>query len=366
MNRQQYRQAILTAALALSAISVGVDNALAGRSPPSQGATNDSIENFTYGPCMGPALYQQVDGTGDSYASCYHNWGLTFGNSVLIYSRTAAERNASLGTPLPSGSNVTPGATNVAQAGLKRILLAAGITSVNVTESVGSLPGQGSTTGAVIFLDTSGDVLWDHGRSVNPSFAVPTTTSGYVSAGSVGLRQYMRQGGGFVAIHNAVGTERNWDWYVGLLGGASTYDSAVPQGQSGIVQIQSADSSTNAIGPPGTEFTLGNTTGGDSFFTLIPYPTNVKYLATVLASSLATPKAVHPGHGLFWPVAWCQYYDGGRSWVTTLGEDPRLWADLTQAINQPGGANYFPGAAQFQQMVVQGVLSAMGKVPFCT
>jgi uncharacterized protein len=357
MNRQRYRQAILTAGLALSAISLGINNADAARGAPSLGATNDSIETFTYGPCNGSTLYQEVDGTSASYASCYHNWGLTYANSVVIFSRTAAERNAALGNPMTNG---TPDATNIAQAGLKRILLAAGIATVTITENTSGLPGQGSTLGAVVFLDNSGDVLWDHGRSVNPTFAVSTTTSGFVTSGYTGLRQYMRQGGGFVAIHNAVGTERNWNWYVGLLGGASTYDSAAIQ--PGTVQIEAADSSTVGVGAPGAQFQVGS----DSFYNLVPYPTNVKYLATVQESSLATKKSVHPGHGIFHPVAWCQYYDGGRSWVTTLGQDSRLWADLTLPINQPGGANYFPGAAQFQSMVVNGVLSAMGKVPFCT
>ncbi len=362
MNRQRFRQAILTAGLALSAISVGIQNAEAARGAPSLGATNDSIETFTYGPCIGPSLYQAVDGTSASYASCYHNWGLTFANSVVIFSRTAAERNAALGPPMANG---TPDpTTNVAQAGLKRILQAAGVTTVTITETSSSFPGQGSTVGAIVFLDNSGDVLWDHGKSVGTG-AVPTTTSAYVTTNYVGLRQYLRAGGGFVAIHNAVGAERNWNYYVGLLGNASTYDSAAIQ--PGTVQIETADSSTAGVGAPGTQFALGAASvGGDSFYNLVPYPTNVKYLATVLEGSLATKKSVHPGHGVFHPVAWCQYYDGGRSWVTTLGQDPRLWADLTLPINQPGGANYFPGAAQFQSMVVNGVLSAMGKVPFCT
>jgi type 1 glutamine amidotransferase len=345
MNRQQYSQAIVAAALAL-----GVSTSFAARGPSSLGATNDSIETFTYGVCMGPNL-----GTNPT---CYHNWGVNHTKSVVIYSRTAAERNNALGSAMAAGSNVTPGPDNVAQAGLKRILQAAGIT-VTVTESVGSLPGLGNTVGAVIFLDTSGDVLWDHGRSVNPSLAVSTTTSAFIDAGKVNLRQYMRSGGGFVGIHNAVGTERNWDWYVGLLGNASNYDSAARQ--LGTVQIQANDSSTSALGGPGTMFQIT-----DDFYTLVPYPTNVKYLATVLESSLATKKAVHPGHGVFHPVAWCQYYDGGRSWVTTLGGDPRLWADLSLPENQPGGANYFPGAAEFQNLILNGVLSAMGQVPFCT
>lgn len=362
MNRQRYRQAILTAGLALSAISVGINNAEAARSAPSLGATNDSIENFTYGPCNGPSIYQAVDGTPASYASCYHNWGLTYANSVVIFSRTAAERNGALGNPMSTGN---PDATNIAQAGLKRLLLAAGVATVTISETTSSIPGQGSTVGAVVFLDNSGDALWDHGKAGIPSTnTVSTTTSGFNTQGYVSLRQYLRQGGGFVAIHNAVGTERNWNYYVGLLG-ASTYDSAATQ--PGTVQIEASDSSTALVGGPGTQFALGAAgVGGDTFYNLVPFPTNVKYLATVLESSLTTKKSVHPGHGLFHPVAWCQYYDGGRSWVTTLGQDPRLWADLSLPINQVGGANYFQGAAQFQNMVVQGVLSAMGKVPFCT
>jgi type 1 glutamine amidotransferase len=284
---------------------------------------------------------------------------------VIIFSRTAAERNGALGNPMPSG---TPDATNIAQAGLKRLLLAAGVATVTISENTSSIPGQGSTAGAVVFLDNSGDALWDHGKAGIPSSnTVSTTTSGFNTQGYVNLRQYLRQGGGFVAIHNAVGMERNWNYYVGLLGNASTYDSAATQ--PGTVQIEAADSSTAGVGSgsPGTQFALGAVgVGGDTFYNLVPYPTNVKYLASVLEGSLTTKKSVHPGHGVFHPVAWCQYYDGGRAWVTTLGQDPRLWADLSLPINQVGGTGYFPGAAQFQSMVVNGILSAMGKLPFCT
>jgi uncharacterized protein len=344
MNRQQYSQAIVAVAFAVTAAT-----SFAARGPggsnPLQG-TADSMEDFTYGVCSG------LD------AACYHNWGVAHNTTVTIFSRTAAERNGALGDPLPAGTNPAMNASNVAQAGLKRILNAAGITA-NIVEGAGSLPGLGNAVGAVIFLDNSGDVLWDHGRAVNPTLAVSTTTSAFLDSAKVSLRQYMRSGGGFVAIHNAVGTERNWDWYVGLLGNASNYDSAA--NQQGTVQIEASDSSTTAIGPPGTQFALT-----DSFYTLVPYPTGVKVLATVQESTLATKKAVHPGHGPYHPVAWCQYYDGGRSWVTTLGQDPRVWADLSLPENQPNGANYFPGAAEFQMLIVNGVKSAMGLVPFCT
>ena len=66
--------------------------------------------------------------------------------------------------------------------------------------------------------------------------------------------------------------------------------------------------------------------------------------------------APHPGHADFHPVAWCQYYDGGKSWVTTLGHNAHSFAD--------GGTGV--GAAAFQKLITQGVMSVMGLTPFCT
>ena len=74
-----------------------------------------------------------------------------------------------------------------------------------------------------------------------------------------------------------------------------------------------------------------------------------------MQNSLATRRTVHPGHGDFHPVAWCQYYDGGRAWLTTLGHDGLAFTD----------GSGFPGQAQFKKLIVGGILSAMGNQPFC-
>lgn len=50
------------------------------------------------------------------------------------------------------------------------------------------------------------------------------------------------------------------------------------------------------------------------------------------------------------PVTWCQYYDGGRFWVTTLGHDGAAFTD----------GSGFPGQVGFKQMVVNGIKSAWG------
>src|SRR4029077_11432206 len=129
----------------------------------------------------------------------------------------------------------------------------------------------------VIFVSNSRDSLWAHGRAVNPTFAVDTTTSAYLDQGKVNLRQFIRGGGGFVAIHNAFGTEYNWPWYEGLLGNANYYDHGA--NQNGTVNIVGSDSSTAGIG----SFPFR-----DEWYNLEPFPTRVKFLATVDENSLAT------------------------------------------------------------------------------
>jgi hypothetical protein len=90
----------------------------------------------------------------------------------------------------------------------------------------------------------------------------------------------------------------------------------------------------------------------------------VKVLARVDESTLATKSSIHPGHGAMHPVAWCHYYDGGRAFLTTLGHDARAFSDL--AAVPPGSPTYMPGTREFQSLIVNGIKSAMGLLPFCT
>jgi uncharacterized protein len=266
---------------------------------------------------------------------CYHDWGnfdpAADGYKILVYSHTAGPRHANLGPPLAPGLNPPLTSANVAQNALITMGKNNGF-GVDWTEDVTQLatPSQLFHYNAVVFLSTSRDTLDD--------------------AAQTSLRQYIRGGGGFVGIHNAFGTEYNWPWYEGLLGNANFYDHGPLQ--AGTAQtVDRKDVST--AGLPGT---WGFT---DEWYNLIPFPDNVRFLATVNESSLArgvTGSMGHPGHGSFHPVAWCQYYDGGRSWVTTLGHDSRAYTD---------DGTGFAGAPQFQRLILGGIESAMGMKPFC-
>jgi len=264
---------------------------------------------------------------------CYHDWGNfdpAQGYKVLLFTRTAGPRHADLGPALGAGLDPALTAANVVQNAVIKLGQQNGFT-VDWTEDVAQLasPSQLFKYNAVIFFSTSRDNL-------DP-------------AAQTSLRQYLRGGGGFVGVHNAFGTGYNWPYYEGLLGGANYYDHG--PAQSGTVRtIDRKDTSTKDL-PASWTFT-------DEWYNLVPFPSRVRFLATVDERSLTagvTGSMGHPGHGDFHPVPWCQYYDGGRSWVTTLGHDAKDFTD---------DATY-PGATQFQKLLVGGIQSAMGAKPFC-
>ncbi|GGX57938.1 ThuA domain-containing protein [Streptomyces fructofermentans] len=264
---------------------------------------------------------------------CYHDWGnfdASDGFRVLLYTRTAGPRHANLGPALAPGLNPPLTDANTVQNGVLRMGRDNGF-QVDYTEDVSRLssPAALFRYDAVVFYSTSRDALDD--------------------AAQTSLRQYVRGGGGFVGIHNAFGTEYNWPWYEGLLGNANFYDHG--PAQPGTVRtVNRKDVSTRSL-PASWSFS-------DEWYNLVPAPTRVRVLAEVDESTLAEGTAGnyrHPGHGDDHPVAWCHYYDGGRAWLTTLGHDARDFST----------DGSFPGAAEFQRLVLGGIRSAMGQAPFC-
>ncbi len=321
----------------------------------------ESKENYNYGICS-------TFGSSPEALSCYHNWGVQRATStqfpngkVLLFTRTAGPRHASLGTALAPGLNPPLGSNNNTQKDIIRLLNAEGI-AVDYTEDVRQLTNLNQYA-AVVFFSNSREALWNHGNYVVPSMAVPTSTTAQLDSAKIALRQYMRAGGGFVGFHNAFGTEYNWHWYEGLVGNSNYFDHGGYR--AGNVEIAAVDPSTAGVGPPGTEFPFT-----DEWYTMVPFPTNVKVLANLDISTQTSqcnglpcyydsgnPTTGGTGHE---PITWCHYYDGGRAWLTVLGHQVDATSDIT--VPDPN----FPGRAQFQSMLVNGIKSAMGLIPFCT
>lgn len=281
------------------------------------GPMNQHLGNPDYGVCRG------------RNPECYHNWHArsTTTFRALLFTRTATLRHANLGTRLGTGLNPPLADDNLVHHGMLRLAKANGF-SLDYTEDLTVFTSLNQYH-AVIFFSTNRDALDDNAQTA--------------------LRQYIRGGGGFVGLHNAFGTEYNWPYFEGLLGNANFYNHG-PNRNGDVVIVDANDESTRGL-PARFGFR-------DEWYNLVPFPTNVKFLATVDGTTIVdtTQPTTHPGHGSFHPVAWCQYYDGGRAWLSTLGHN----AELFDADN-----SRLPGAVEFQQLIAGGIKSAMGMVPFC-
>ncbi len=316
----QARLVVLALAGALIAMFV------ANLTPPSQ-ATNaspisrDDDKIADYGVCRG------------TDPDCYNNWDTAFRRDsalrILIYSRTGVSRHAHLGPLLGPGLNPPLADANVAQRALVRWAAEKGI-QADWTEDVTQLdsPAKLLRYDGVVFLSTSRDILDD--------------------AAQTSLTQYMRAGGGFVGVHNTLGAEYNWPYFQGLLGGTNFYDHGPHR--DGVVQtVSTSDTSTRGL-PPEWAYR-------DEFYNLEPFPTKVQVLAVLKPGSAGDTRGFngHPGHPQFHPVSWCQYFDGGRSWVTSLGHDVANYSDAP-----------LPGKENFKEHVMGGILSVIGAEPFCS
>src|ERR1700729_2661160 len=290
MRRRSTVLAAATALITAASLGAGAGAYAASQAPDNGYTTNGSTD---LGSFPEPQVCHGTD------PACYHDWGNfdpgTNGYHLLVYTYTNGPRHADLGPALGKGLDPTLTAANVVQNSLIAMGKAHGF-SVDWTEdeTVFDNPATLFKYNAILFF-TSRDVLDD--------------------AGETALRIYIEGGGAFIGVHNAFGTNYNWDWFRGLLGGAQRYD-------------------------------------------LVPEPQGVRFLASVDDSTLAQGQKGYygdPGMGAFHPVTWCQYYDGGKAWLTTLGHDAGDWES----------GSTFPGAQYFQQMLLGGIESVMGMAAFC-
>ncbi len=138
------------------------------------------------------------------------------------------------------------------------------------------------------------------------------------------FRKYIEAGGGFVGLHSALGTERNWAWFKMMLGGSFAWH---PKFQSLSLKVIDA-THASAKGLP-TSWTKED----ECYFLKEMYPGINVILAHDLTSLRKDDeekvKAASGSFNRYYPAAWYQHYDGGTIWITTLGHDKKDYEDPT-------------------------------------
>jgi len=151
------------------------------------------------------------------------------------------------------------------------------------------------------------------------------------------LQRYIRAGGGFVGIHSACGSMRNWPWFWSMLGGKFKRHPAL---QPFTVRVKDAKDAAVAHLPESFQWT-------DEFYFLEQMPDDLHVL---LAGDLATlkdkdkEKFADPKFGNQLPLTWRHEFDGGREWYTALGHKSEYYSD-----------------PKLNQLILGGILWAMGE-----
>jgi uncharacterized protein len=124
--------------------------------------------------------------------------------------------------------------------------------------------------------------------------------------------EYIHNGGGFVGIHSASGSERQWPWFSAMLGGKFVRH---PKLQPFTIKVIDKTH-------PSTQF-LGDTWEWEDecYFTDNLNPDIHVLLAADLSTIEDEEKAKYPGStfGNYFPLAWCHEFEGGRQFYTALG-----------------------------------------------
>ncbi|MET7617813.1 ThuA domain-containing protein [Streptomyces sp. NPDC005408] len=215
---------------------------------------------------------------------------------VLVFSKTAGFRHDSI----PAGIEA-----------IHSLGTANSFTVTATEDSAAFTPANLADYEAVVFLNTTGDVLAEAQQSA--------------------LQSYVDGGGGFVGIHAAADTEYEWPQYEQLVGARFKSHPAIQQAT--ITTEDGTHPATAHLGPAWTRT--------DEWYN---YRTNPRSSVRVLQS---LDESTYSGGemGGDHPITWCHPQGTGRSFYTGLGHTSESYADPAFRSLLLGGIRYAAGVA---------------------
>ncbi|SIO84791.1 ThuA domain-containing protein [Nocardiopsis sp. JB363] len=171
----------------------------------------------------------------------------------------------------------------------------------------------------VIWLSTTGDVLDEEQQAA--------------------FENYVQEGGGYVGVHSASDTHYDWEWYGELVG---AYFASHPPG------TQDAEVMVNDRAHPSTDMLPASWERHDEWYDFDVSPRgDVHVLAGLNEASYEEEVDPAGQMGFDHPIAWCQVYDGGRSWYTGGGH-------TTESYTEPEFSEHLLGGLQWAAGQVEG------------
>ena len=151
------------------------------------------------------------------------------------------------------------------------------------------------------------------------------------------FQRYIRRGGGFVGLHSASGSERQWDWFAQVLGGR--FFRHAKQQDFDVRVIDRTHASTRTLPE------VWHIRDDECYYLKLLNPDIHVLLAADLTTVEDEKKSEYPGDvfGTLFPLAWCHEVDGGRAWYTALGHRPEQYQDPMLLQHILGGIRWAAG-----------------------
>jgi len=153
------------------------------------------------------------------------------------------------------------------------------------------------------------------------------------------FQRYIRAGGGFVGIHSATGSMRQWPWFWSVVGGKFSRHAKM---QTFTVKVKDPKDISTAHLPATFEWT-------DEFYYVDHMPEGLHVLLAGDLVKLNDPgKEKYPGKkfGDEFPLAWRHEPEGGRAWYTALGHKPEHYSDPKLTRHLLGGILWAMGESK--------------------
>lgn len=150
------------------------------------------------------------------------------------------------------------------------------------------------------------------------------------------FQQYIHNGGAFVGIHSASGSERNWPWFAAMLGGRFVRH---PKLQPFTIKVIDHDH-------PATSFMDSTWEWTDECYFLDHLNPDIRVLLAADLRSIEDEEMKdYPGDtfGNYTPISWCHEFEGGRQFYTALGHKKEHYNDELFLKHLLGGIRWALG-----------------------
>lgn len=147
------------------------------------------------------------------------------------------------------------------------------------------------------------------------------------------FKDYIQNGGGFVGVHSACGSERQWPWFWANLGGKFVRHPKLQPFKMKVIDKTH----------PSTAHLENAWAWEDECYFMDELNPRIHVLLAVDLKTVEDDgKQDYPGRifGDFFPLVWCQEFDGGRQWYTALGHKDEHYEDENYIKHLTGGIQW--------------------------